>query len=84
MPKELQEQQARSLEQMTCPSPNASPALSDDEGENWILEWVTEEEPEGENQVDVMDCIEGLIEFATQAGEGENHTIQCCGIQWEQ
>ena len=59
---------------MTCPSPTASPAASDDEGEDGIQYGVTEEEAEGENQVDVMDCIEGLIEFATQAG-GEG-TIQ--------
>ncbi len=65
---------------MNHPSPTASQALSDYEGENGILDGVTEEEAEGENQVDVMDFIEGLIEFATHAGEGENDTIQCCGI----
>ncbi len=37
---------------------------------------MTEEEAEGENQVDVMDCIEGLIEFATQAGGGGDNTVQ--------
>ena len=42
-----------------------------------ILGRVTEEEAEGENQVDVMHCIAGLIEFATQAGERENNIIQC-------
>ncbi len=41
---------------------------------------MTEEEAEGENQVDVMDCIERFIEFATQTGEGKNETIPCCGI----
>ena len=61
---------------MTRPSPTASPAASDDEGEDGIQYGVTEEEAEGENQVDVMDCIEGLIEFATQAGEGGDNTIQ--------
>lgn len=69
---------------MTHPSPTASTASSDDEGENGILDWVTEEEAEGENQEDVMDCNEGLIEFATQAGEGENNTISWCGIKWQQ
>jgi hypothetical protein len=58
---------------MTCPSPTASPAASDDEGEDGIQYGATEEEAEGENQVDVMDCIEGLIEFATQAGGGGCH-----------
>ena len=61
---------------MTRPSPTASPAASDDEGEDGIQYGVTEEEAEGENQVDVMDCIEGLIEFATQAGEGGDNMIQ--------
>ena len=58
---------------MTCPFPTASPAASDDEGEDVIQYGVTEEEAEVENQVDVMDCIEGLIEFATQAGGRRQH-----------
>ncbi len=65
---------------MTRPSPTASSALSDDEGENGILDGVAEKEAEVENQVDVIDCIEGLLECATQAGEGENDIIPCYGI----
>ena len=63
------------MEWMTCPSPTASPAASDDEDEDGIQYGVTEEEAEGENQVDVMDCIEGLIEFATQAGGRRQHGL---------
>ena len=70
MLKELQERWACCVEWTTHPSPTASPASIDDEGENGILDGVTEEEVEGENQVDVTHCIEGLIEFATQAKRG--------------
>ena len=59
MPKDLQEWRACCVEWMTRPSPTASPTASDDEGD----------EKEGKNeQVDVMDCVEGMLEFATQAG----------------
>ncbi len=50
---------------MNHPSPTAFPAASDDEGKDGILDRATEEEAEGENQVDVTECIEGLMEFAT-------------------
>ena len=73
MPRDPEEQRARCVERMSHPSLTASPAASDDEGENGILDGVTEEEAEGENQVDVMDCIEGLIEFATRAGGRGQH-----------
>ena len=77
-----EERRARCVEWMTRVSPTASPAASDNEGDDVIVEGATEEEEEGENeQVDVMDCIEGMLEFATQTwGEGDN-TIQVCGIQ---
>ena len=65
---------------MTCPSPTASPAASDDEGEDGIQYGATEEEGEGEQQLDVMDCIEGMLELATHAvGIGDN-TILACSI----
>ncbi len=61
-------------------SPTASPAASDDEGDDVIVDGATEEEEEGENQVDVMDCIEGMLELATHAvGIGDN-TILACSI----
>ena len=61
-------------------SPTASPAASDDEGDDVIIDGATEEEEEGENQVDVMDCIEGMLELATHAeGRGDN-TILACSI----
>lgn len=51
----------------------ASPAASDDEDEDIILDGATEEEGEGEQQLDVMDCIEGMLELATPAGgRGDN------------
>ena len=51
----------------------ASPAASDDEDEDIILDGATEEEGEGEQQLDVMDCIEGMLESATPAGgRGDN------------
>ena len=64
---------------MSRPSPSASPAASDDEAEDGILNGATEEEAEGENQVDVMDCIEGLIEFATCRG-GETTGFDITGV----
>ena len=65
---------------MTCVSPTASPAASDDEGDDVIVEGATEEEEEGENeQVDVMDCVEGMLEFAMTGGVGDN-TILACAI----
>jgi hypothetical protein len=81
MPKDLQERRARCVEWMTRVSPTASPAASDDEGDDVIVGGATEEEEEGENeQVDVMDCIEGMLEFATQTGGEGDNTIQECGI----
>ena len=80
MPKDLQERRARCIEWMTRQSPTASPAASDDEGDDVIIDGATEEEEEGENQVDVMDCIEGMLELATHAvGIGDN-TILACSI----
>ena len=61
MPKDLQEWGARCVEWMNCPSPTASPSASDDEGEI---------------QLDVMDCVDGLMEFTTQAGTEWDNTIQ--------
>ena len=61
-------------------SPTASPAASDDEGDDVIIDGATEEEEEGKNHVDVMDCIEGMLELATHAvGIGDN-TILACSI----
>ena len=48
MPKDLQELRACCVEWMTCLSPTASPAASDDEGEDVILDGTTEEEAEVE------------------------------------
>ena len=64
---------------MTRPSPTASPAASDDEGEDVILDGATEE-AEVEKQVDVMDCIEGMLELATQAGGRGDATFLSCHI----
>jgi len=40
---------------------------------------MTEEEEEGENeQVDVMDCVEGMLEFAmTGGGRGQYNSGMC-------
>ena len=65
---------------MTRVSPTASPAASDDEGDDVIDDGETEEEEEDENQVDVMDCIEGMFELATHAGGRGDNTILACGI----
>ncbi len=63
---------------MTCLSPTASSAASDDEGEDVILDGETEEETEVEKQVDVMDYIEGILELATHAeGRGDNIFLSC-------
>ena len=32
-------------------------------------------------QFDVMDCVDGLMQFATQAGGGGGGTIETCRIQ---
>ena len=32
-------------------------------------------------QFDVMDCVDGLMQFSTQAGGGGEGTIQTCGVQ---
>ena len=44
-----------------------------------IVEGAMEEEEEGGNeQVDVMDCIEGMLEFATQTGgRGQYNSGMC-------
>jgi len=65
---------------MTCLSPTASPTASDDEGKNGLPNNVTAEEAEGVFEFDVMDCVYGLVEFATQAGDGGGGTIQTCSI----
>ena len=52
MPKDLQERCAHCVEWMNHPSPTASLAASDDTGDI---------------QLDLMDCVDGLMEFATQA-----------------
>jgi hypothetical protein len=80
MPKELQERRLRCVEWMGRPSPTASPTASDDEGEDGLAIDTTAEEAEGELEFDVMDCVDGLMEFATQAGGGGEGTIQTCGI----
>ena len=53
---------------------------SDDDGEDRLPDNATAEETESELEFDVMDCVEGLIEFATQTGGGGEGTIQTCGI----
>ena len=80
MPKELQECRLHCVEWMDHPSPTASPTAGDDEGEDRLPDNTTAEEAEGELEFDVMDCVDGLIEFATQAGGGGEGTIQTCGI----
>jgi len=80
MPKELQDQRLRCVEWMARPSPTASPTASDDEGDDILAENATAEEQEGEMQFDVMDCVDGLMEFATQAGGGGDDTVHTCGI----
>ena len=78
MPKDLQEQCARCVEGMSCPSPTASPTVSDDESGDGMQDKATEEEVEDEAQWNVMDCVEGILEVATQAGGG--NTILACSI----
>jgi hypothetical protein len=60
---------------MTHPSPTASPTAIDDKGEDDIPIGEAEEEAEDENQLDVIDCIDGLMELATQAGIGGDDKI---------
>ena len=55
---------------MTRHSPTTSPTASDDKGKDEICIGETEEEAEDENQLDVMDYIDGQMELATQAGVG--------------
>ncbi len=78
MPKDLQERRARCVEWMNRPSPTASPTASDDEYEDGLPDGATEGEAEGEFQLDVMDCVDGLMEFAAQAGGDD--TIQECDM----
>ncbi len=70
MPKDLQERRDCCVEWVTRPSPTASPAASDDEGEDGKQDGAAEEEVKGEAQWDVMNCVEGLMEFATQSRGG--------------
>ena len=79
-PKDLQERRARCIEWMTRQSPTASPAASDDEGDDPMKDGMTEEEADGETRWDVMDCVDGLMEFANQAGGGGDGTIGTCAI----
>jgi hypothetical protein len=53
------------------------------EGEDGIQDGEAAEEVGDENQLDVMNCIDRLMEVGTQAGDGGNDTIQVCGI-WQQ
>ena len=77
LPKDLQECRACCIKWMTCPFPTASPTASDDKGGDGMQDRATEEDMEDEAQWNVMDCVEGLMEFVTQAG---GKTIQMCGI----
>ena len=72
--------QACCVKRMTRPSPTASPAASDDEGEDIILDGGAEGEGEGEQQLDVMDCIEGMLELTTQAGGRGDNTFLSCSV----
>jgi hypothetical protein len=66
---------------MSRPSPTSSPTTSDDEGEDEICSGETEQAMEDNNPLDVMDCIDGLMELATQTGGGGgDDTIQTCEI----
>jgi len=80
MPKDLHEHRTRCVEWMTRTSPTASPTASDDECEDGNQDGETQEEVEGEAQWDVMNCVEGLMEFATQSGGVGEGTIRTCGI----
>jgi hypothetical protein len=80
MPKDLQEQRACCIEWISRQSPTASPTVSDDEGDDAMQDGATEEEADGEAQWDVMDCVEGLMEFSTQAGGGGGDTMKTCSI----
>ena len=64
---------------MTRPFPTASPTASDDECDDG-KDGAPEEEVEGEAQWDVMNCVEGLMEFATQSGGEGGETFQTCSI----
>ena len=65
---------------MTHPSPTASPTASDDKGGDGMQDGATEEEVEDEAQWNVMDCVEGLMEFTTLAGGVGGETIRACSI----
>ena len=80
MAKDLQDWRACCVEWMTRPSPTASPTESGDEGEDGIPIGEEEEEAEDENPLDVMNCIDGLMELAIQAAVGGDDMIQTCGI----
>jgi hypothetical protein len=75
MPKGLQEQCLCYVEWMTRPSPTGSLTASDDGGEDGLPDYVTAEEAGGEFEFNVRNCLEGLMEFATQAGGGGDGTI---------
>ena len=78
MPKNLQEWRACCVEHMNCPSRMDSLTASDDECEDGLPDGATEGEAEGEFQLDVMECVDGLMEFAAQAGGDD--TIQECDM----
>ncbi len=63
MPRDLQEQCAQCIEQMTCQSPTGSLNASDAEGEDGDKEGATEGEAEWDALLDVLDCILGLMEL---------------------
>ena len=65
---------------MSHKSPTASLTASDDEGDDAMQDGATEEEADGKAQWDVVDFVEGLLEFATQAGGGGGDTMKTCSI----
>ena len=75
MPRDLQEQCAQCIEQMTCQSPTGSLNASDAEGEDGDKEGATEGEAEWDAPLDVLDCIAELTEFTNQ-GESEGRGMK--------
>ena len=91
MPKGLVEWRQRCVDWMGRPSPTSSPCQSDDENEGCNNSGPSHSNDAVQALLGMaathtqplnlgMDCVDGLMQFATQAGGGGGGTMVTCGI----
>jgi hypothetical protein len=91
MPKGLVERRQRCVDWMGRPSPTSSPCQSDDENEGCNNSGPSHSNDAVQALLGMaathtqplnlgMDCVDGLMQFATQAGGGGGGTMETCGI----